>query len=157
MRVYLAAGISSRASTLKKANELRGMGIEVTSRWLNETGSNLIEYADIDTRRMAAHATRDVQDISRADMLVRIASPVGHRCRGCGRHWETGYAYANDKPIMVVGHIENVFDALPSAEEYWAWSGIRVVETWDEAKTILLKLATEQLPAWLVSPVEERA
>ena len=130
MKVYLA----SRFSRLPELNVCRTSlidhGIEVTSRWLLG-GHEWIGQPDdiIPPAINAQFAQEDLEDIDAADVIVCFTEvPGGGSARG-GRHFEAGYAYAHRKPVIVVGHRENVFYCL---------TDVTYCRTWDEALQILL-------------------
>lgn len=116
MKVYLAAAFCRKDEILGIAEELRSLGIEVTSRWL-------VEQKDIPTDRsratfLAGRAQIDLDDIDRADVLVRfsddLSSPTvpSHLATG-SRMGETLWALAHNKTVIVVGGYQCVFDYLP--------------------------------------------
>ena len=55
-------------------------------------------------------AERNLKDIDACDVFIVLTT--GTPARG-GRHFETGYAFALGKPIMVVGPVEHAFQYLP--------------------------------------------
>jgi hypothetical protein len=116
MKVYLAAAFYRRDEILGIAEELRNLGIEVTSRWL-------VEQKDIPTDRsratfLAGRAQIDLDDIDRADVLVRFSDDLStptvpsHLATG-SRMGETLWALAHNKTVIVVGGYQCVFDYLP--------------------------------------------
>lgn len=124
----MAGGISMRSEIRQRSYELEGLGIEVTSRWLYEGTGNLVKVG-AKHERMAAHAVRDIADIEKANVLVYNSHlDPDYRSNGGGAHWETGYAYARDKPIFVVGHPRHVFHFLPFGD-----SGVRRFADWESA------------------------
>lgn len=146
MRVYMSGGISMREEIRRRANELRATGIEVTSRWLDERLPNLI-WGGASDEAMAAHAVRDITDIDRSHYYVYHShDDARYRSRGGGAHFETGYAYARDIPIVVVGQPRNVFHFLPHGE-----SGILRLETWEEAHDFLVDQAMVPVAGYFAS------
>jgi nucleoside 2-deoxyribosyltransferase len=114
MKVYLAARFSRLPELNRYRAELEAAGITVTSRWLLG-GHEWVGTPDeqIPRERLARFAAEDLEDIDAADVLLCFTeSPRSGPARG-GRHVEFGYALAKRKPVIVVGHIENVFYALP--------------------------------------------
>jgi nucleoside 2-deoxyribosyltransferase len=124
VKVYLASRYSRRDEMLAYAADLRAIGHEVTSRWilgLHETPP--AGTAPDSLEHWAWCAQDDLDDIGRADVLVAFTEPEGAvagRARG-GRHVELGYALALGKRVIVVGHVENVFCALPGINFYRTW------------------------------------
>ena len=115
MKIYIAAAWSRRAEMRKVARELRALGIEVNSRWLEE------QDAPVHGREKHKRETAfiDVADVKSCDALVRFSDDLSgvyvpsHLATGA-RMFETGLAFALGKPVYVVGGKQNVFDSLPS-------------------------------------------
>lgn len=118
MKVYLAAPYASRPTVAAYADELRHIGITVTSSWLAETheinaGTEKAATALTD-EQVAEHAATDLREVRESDLLVLFtAASVGVEGGG-GRHVETGAALALGKPVVVVGDPENVFHRIGS-------------------------------------------
>jgi hypothetical protein len=116
MKVYLAAAFCRKEEILEVAHQLEELGITVTSRWLTEQ-----KDVPTDTSKSAFLAERaqiDLDDIDRADVLVRfsddLSSPTvpSHLATG-SRMGETLYARCRHKDIIIVGGHQCVFDYLP--------------------------------------------
>lgn len=119
MKIYTASAWGRRSEIKKIAAELEKLGVTITARWLNEPlqpkGSSVKKW-----RRETAMI--DIDDIKSADMLVRFSDAetmhkhkkVDKALLSAARLFETGYAYALGKPIVVVGGEQNVFDFLPN-------------------------------------------
>lgn len=151
MKIYLASAWSRKEEMQGVANKLEGMGHEVTSRWLfNEKDQSTLaplpkdivaSEFESDAREALhqKHALQDVEDVLRADCIIRfsdadeMAFPLvsSKLCSGA-RHFEMGIAYLWDrlasfyeselpgvpKPmhpmiLFVVGGKQNIFDRLP--------------------------------------------
>jgi nucleoside 2-deoxyribosyltransferase len=133
VRVYLAAPYAARAQVRTYRDELVRVGFSVTSSWLDETheiGSGTVGAAtDLPPDDVAAHASIDLYDIDRSDLLVVLTADqsdmVGGTGTSGGRHVETGYAIGKGLPVLVVGEPENVFHRLGRA--------CTVVPNWHEA------------------------
>lgn len=122
MKIYLAAAFSRRQELAEFAKTLDARGHEITARWLEEDTSGRSGYDRIDW------AVRDVEDIDRAEVLVRFTDPECRINDGLptgtapaylmtgSRMWETGYAYAKGKQIIVVGGKQNIFDNLSAIQ-----------------------------------------
>lgn len=113
--VYLAASWTRRQEIRGYANELLSHGIRVRSRWLEETECH-DELAF--EQFLQQNALIDTEDIRRSDVLVRFtddlsAAFVPSRLATGARMFETGYAYALGKHVVVVGGNQCVFDRLP--------------------------------------------
>lgn len=84
-------------------------GVEVTSGWLD------VDFTLQRTnQQLGEEARKDLNDIEKADVFI-LYNPISHQRKGSGgRHVEMGYAIAINKPIIVVGEVqENVFQYLP--------------------------------------------
>jgi hypothetical protein len=64
-------------------------------------------------------AWRDLADLRRCEIFVRFTDPEYFSPEPCdpklisgARFWETGFAFANGKKIIVIGGKQNVFDRL---------------------------------------------
>lgn len=117
MKLYLAASFSRQQEMLAIAAELTGLGHHVTSRWLFEEQG--MKHGNCRRKYMMRCAFTDLEDVRAADMIVRFSDDLmpisipSHLATGA-RHFETGYAFALGKPIIVVGGHQNVFDFISS-------------------------------------------
>jgi len=132
LSVYLAARFSRLPELVGYAAELAEEQIPVTSRWLLG-GHEWVGAPDdeIPREHLARFATEDIEDIEAATVVVAFTEPSHAGPARGGRHVEAGYAIGRGQTLIVVGHIENVFYALPQ---------VIYVETWEEAKRILLDM-----------------
>lgn len=109
LRVYLASWFDSKDERAKQAQELRSLGIEVTSRWLEERTDIKIDDAFLNDT-----ANVDIEDIEQANVLVIFTPDVALPKPGAavrpgeekdqpltckswargGRNFEQGYFYA---------------------------------------------------------------
>ena len=120
--VYLAARIRRRDELEAYRADLESAGLEVTSTWLTMPPPE--EWSD----EVWAHlAELDRADVLRADCLVLFSEP-GELDGGSGRHVEFGMALALNKPVIVVGRYENLFQRLPE---------VTVVPDWPAALALL--------------------
>lgn len=169
MRVYLASWFNSKDSMSTRATELRAAGIEVTSRWLEETVSSNVQIKDVSEAYLRETAQVDIEDILLANVVVlNIPSaedlkspdmPIASWARG-GRHFEAGFHYATMmfrdylpnkiklrgyRKLVLVGHKENVFHYLDGLNNLYADNvelpEISVFNTWEKAKDHLIKLS----------------
>ena len=128
MKVYLAARYPRIYELNGYADELRGAGHEVTSRWLlgNHQIHRAIDLVEAATVSIPIEgqpfALDDYDDVARADVVVSFTEPprTYGASRG-GRHVEFGLALAWNKRVLVVGPRENVFHTLPQVEHFWEW------------------------------------
>lgn len=124
--LYLSAQFED-APVLRDARaRLAALGYTVTSRWL-DAGTAVPATAQTSDagagERLAAIAVQDLDDIRAADVVV-VYNPAEACAIGRGgRHVETGFALALDKPIVIVGARGNVFHWLPS---------VAIVKDWTE-------------------------
>jgi nucleoside 2-deoxyribosyltransferase len=129
LRVYLAAPYVAKKQIEAEAAELRALGIEVTSSWLEETHSPTTQLHELTHEEHQGFAVRDVQDVRAADVFVFHTDPTKAIIRG-GRHVEFGIAVALHKPILIVGEEqENIFHHLPNLNR---------VATWEQARAWLV-------------------
>lgn len=109
MKVYLAAQYARRDELKQHAVKLQEVGVEVTSRWLEEKAPLNSDMGDHKVDFYQETATIDIEDIDRANAVVFFSEdPLVGIKRG-GRHVEFGYAHAKEMPIYVIGPKENVF------------------------------------------------
>lgn len=134
MKTYLAAPYSTKEYVTKCAQELRDLGIIVTSSWLNEPHVPGMQMSELTPEQHQKYAMRDEIDVREADVFVFFTDPTGIIVRG-GRHVEFGMAVILGKPICVVGNQhENIFHFLPNVFHF---------ESWDTAKTRLVEFAAD--------------
>lgn len=123
-RIYLAARYSRNAEMRGVRDVLQGLGYEVTSRWIDQHGGNVLEsivaeQLNADPEAASHYAQVDVDDLARADTVVSFTSEGGGG-KG-GRHVEFGLALGLCKRIVIVGPREHVFHTLPRVECYPDW------------------------------------
>lgn len=117
-RVYLAARYSRLEEMQAVREQLRELGYEVTSRWVN--GDHQAENDD--PLLMREFAIDDLADLRRADMVISFQeTPRQPSTNRGGRHVEFGYALAMGKVLYAVGPLEHVFTALPEVHHYASW------------------------------------
>jgi nucleoside 2-deoxyribosyltransferase len=128
MRAYLAARYSRREELGGYREQLRAIGIEVTSRWLDGTH----QYGPDSARaqeELGAHedmarrfAMEDVEDLRAADVVISFTEiPRQPSTNRGGRHVELGLALGLGKLIINVGPRENAFHYLADVESYARW------------------------------------
>ena len=117
MRLYLAASYSRKEEIRKIADELIAMGFKVRARWLYEPDAQLSPSTRYEFLRSRAEI--DVEDVMACEVLVRFSDDLSaptvpsHLATG-SRMFEMGLAWANSKPVVVVGGNQCVFDYLNS-------------------------------------------
>lgn len=126
MKFYLAARYSRREELAGYAEQLRALGHEVTSRWLE--GNHQISDAGLESEEAIYIAARrrfareDIDDLLAADVCVSFTeTPRSGHSRG-GRHVEFGVAIADPRlDCVVIGPRENVFHCLDCVRVYASW------------------------------------
>lgn len=125
MKVYLAGPYQNKVAIAEKAAELRAMGIEVTSSWLEEPHAPNTQLHELTAEDHAKYAFRDLVDIDTADVFVLFADTTKSIIRA-GRHVEFGFAIRQAIPILVVGsEFENIFHYLSEVEHFATWEDAR--------------------------------
>lgn len=123
MKIYLAAPYAGRDTLKDHLSFWQDHGHEVTCGWVKGTRpleASSFGVSEVSTDdEVRAHAEMDLADIDDADALVHYTGqyiaaisgldPVAHNLHSGGRHVETGYALAKDKPVVVIGPMENIF------------------------------------------------
>lgn len=162
VRIYLAAPFAFQPRMRLYAQELRSMGMTVTSRWLDETAPLFAEVDTLPDKYCADTAFMDVEDIVSSNVFIlftptedELANPEISKkawARG-GRHYECGLAagirlfqaavnnFAFTFPIIIVcGPRENVFHYQDNIDHY---------DNWDQTVSHILRLAHDysEIPA----------
>jgi predicted metal-dependent HD superfamily phosphohydrolase len=113
MKVYLAARFDRKDEMKALSLLLNELGIECTSRWLDEKtapkGKKNYERFITNTAQI------DADDVYAADTLIRFSddlstTKVPSRWCTSSRFEETGMAYAWGKKIIIVGGHQSLFD-----------------------------------------------
>jgi nucleoside 2-deoxyribosyltransferase len=104
MKIYIAAPFREQATVRRLAEELQLRGHECTSSWRFEEPTGDGSESAHEEKYIEA-AGVDLADIDRTDMLVLL----GGESRTGGKHFETGYAVARGKHVVLIGAPENVF------------------------------------------------
>lgn len=135
MKVYFAATYSMREKLLPYREQLQALGIEVTSRWLDETESPQVQIPDLPEDRHVFYGNRDVEDLIGSNILVTFNDPKDHVRQG--RTAEFGMAVIINRlirnmPIMVVGmKHEHIFHYQENIYHF---------ATWEETRDSLMQL-----------------
>ena len=114
MKVYLAAAWSRRLEIKAIAERLTALGVEITSRWLDEEVGMELKCSE---HFLRDRAYVDLADVDAADAIVRFtdrvtSDTVSKNLISGARMVEFGYAKARGKTLYVVGGKQNVFDNL---------------------------------------------
>jgi hypothetical protein len=122
MKAYLASRYSQREVLKAYREDLRRIGVEVTSRWLDtdwpfERGSSATP-----PEHREKYAVIDMEDIIAADMVISFSA--NGKGRG-GRHVEFGVGLALKKMMILVGDPEHIFHHHPSVVCVRTWEAVR--------------------------------
>lgn len=98
MRVYWAGSYEEQGRIKKIAKQARMSGIESTSRWLWQREHD-VDSPDFDSYGLGL---RDLNDIDRSDALAMVLPLDLSLCQS-GAVFETGYAFAKNMPVIVIG------------------------------------------------------
>jgi hypothetical protein len=154
MKIYLAARYSRNAEMRSIRDQLQDLGHEVTSRWIDQHGGNLLE--SIAAGKLNAnpvecypYAEIDVADLMAADIVISFTSADGGG-KG-GRHVEFGLALGLGKRVVLVGPRENVFHTLPAVEWHEDWASL--LAAWFEP---VVDMGYLSLPAGVQHDIEEQ-
>lgn len=140
MRVYLAAMYSLKDDIRVKAEDLKRLGIEYTSTWLDEPHDPKTGINEVTPEFCCETAHKDLMDILNSDVLVLFTVDGTTPTLRGGRHFEAGFAYGISvaqtikelavpdvicRPlrILTVGPKENIFHHLESIANCATWQG----------------------------------
>lgn len=110
MKIYLADSIKNVENTRKVAEELKKMGHEVTSSWLDQNFEGQTADPTHDLDLCAKYASENLSDIDNAEVLVFFFEEM----KSPGKNVEFGYALGSqlNPLIYVVGEWNSIFHAL---------------------------------------------
>ena len=119
MMIYVAAAYGRQLEMRGVRTQLRALGHQVTSRWLDQE-IEVQSFTAVGQAPAAVQviARRDLNDIERAHAVLSFTD--GGLARGT-RHVEFGYAMALGKRLVVIGPRENVFHCLGRVAWYPDW------------------------------------
>lgn len=120
MKIYLASRYSRFEEMQACRDDLIAAGHTVTARWVE--GEHQAADADLTTALAGKFAHEDCVDLAEADCVINFTEPPRTGPTRGGRHVEFGMALVMGKRVVVVGHRENVFHALPAVEFYPSWA-----------------------------------
>lgn len=103
MKVAIGASWHRKTDMRAVADELRLLGVNVVSRWLEEPDNAPNSGGYIRDRALA-----DLADVRDCDYFVRFVSST----QTGGHLVEMGYALALGKTVIVVGGKQNIYDHL---------------------------------------------
>lgn len=124
MKLYLAAPYAGREILKGELPFWEDLGAEITCGWVKGTrplGASTYGISiDSTDDEVTAHANMDLEDIDKADAVVQYTANYlrgldpslhdqKHNLHSGGRHVEVGYALAREKPVLILGESENIF------------------------------------------------
>lgn len=135
MRIYLAARYSRRLELCGYREQLRTLGHEVQSRWLDgghqisdsgtpigDYGEKIVEEGGANSAALRAKFARDDwEDVTSAEVVISFTEPARSAASRGGRHVEFGIALFSEARCIVVGYRENIFHWLPQVEFFGTW------------------------------------
>ena len=113
-KLYLAASFSRKYEIAANREHFLSYGFEVVSSWLDEDVPATTLAHQVDPKYSEEMAQVDIIEMDLADAMVFYSQGQGSRNVGGGRFFEMGYMYAQDKPIIVVGEREMIFQYIPT-------------------------------------------
>lgn len=124
VKIYLAARYSRHPELRGYAADVRALGHEVTSRWIE--GNHQMDDAGLSTEAARSERERfareDYEDVCAADLLIAFtAAPRTSTGRG-GVMVELGIAIGREMRTWIVGPDENVFCCLPWIARFEDWA-----------------------------------
>jgi nucleoside 2-deoxyribosyltransferase len=108
MNIYIAGKFEDQAHLRVLAEALGMEDFFITSRWLRER-NNATYGVGKPLKRLAS---RDLEDIDAADVLVVFAHAIGKDSGTVGRHVETGYALGKGIPVIYLGLPRHIFTTI---------------------------------------------
>lgn len=121
VKVYLAARFSRKQELAEVADRLRTIDLDNIATWV--TGAH--DYTGvpdehIPVQAQAEFAAEDLAEIHRADMVIVFTDEPGQGGSRGGKHFEAGFALALQKPMVIIGPLENVFFSYLATREHRA-------------------------------------
>ena len=156
VRAYLAAPFAFQPRMRMYAQELRALGMQVTSRWLDEKVSLTTEVTELSEDYCAETAFMDIKDIAESNVFIlftptdeELANPDISKkawARG-GRHFETGLACGMRLVNALLTGMEHTYPVIlvcgPRENIFYAQEHIVRHDNWDQTVSYLLRLAHE--------------
>lgn len=136
---YLASRYGRRLELAEYADQLRSLGHQVTSRWLEgQHQADELEVAAAGEVHQVPEIARrfaeeDIEDVTFADVVVAFSEPPRSSASRGGRHVEFGMALGwvlagyrsldgRARRVIVIGQRENVFHCLREVAVFPDWS-----------------------------------
>jgi hypothetical protein len=116
MKVYLSAQYGRQSEMCHYANDLRAIGWDVVSSWIESEGNGPGD---------SGQARQDQIDMDESDSVIYFSGPpyvgtIGEQLRG-SRHVEFGYCWGKGKGQIVIGEYENLFQRMPHVVRFENW------------------------------------
>lgn len=114
MRVAIGASWSRKEEVKALVAELVAMGVQVACHWCEEP-----IFPHYERKYLVERGLDDLRDIRDCDYFVRLGDDlsgpfISSGLATGGHHFETGFAFALGKVIVVVGGHQNIFDWFPT-------------------------------------------
>lgn len=103
-KIYLASPSIYQSRMRVMRYIITTKGHTVTSRWLNEKELG---------RMTPNYAQMDIEDIDDCDVFMLYPLRRGDTNPTSGHMWEAGYAYSQDKLLLLMGEPTSLFLTLP--------------------------------------------
>lgn len=144
-RLYLAAPYAGRDILKAELPVWAELGAEVTCGWVKGTrplgAATYGISAESTPDEVQAHAVMDLSDIAEADAVIHYTANylqgldasldhVEHQLHSGGRHVETGYAIALNKPVIVLGNYENIFQRGLCRQAFTPTQAMEALRLW---------------------------
>lgn len=107
MTVYVAASWYAREYVRRVTAALRANGIDCTNNWMDREAFTPGEKV--------ACALSDLSEVQAAEAVLLLNE---QESSAGGMHFESGYAFAKGKRLMIVGRGQSVFHFLPGIEAF---------------------------------------
>ena len=120
-KVYVASKYENKALIAEMVRTLEMQGFRVTSTWHKEHWDATVQLHEVSDKELRETAWRDVHEIEQSN-IVLVVTEGCENSRG-GMHFETGYGWAEEKKIVVLGPKIHVFHHL---------TGVAQVDTLEE-------------------------
>ncbi len=130
MRIYICGAYPRRDTFRERASQLRAIGHEITSSWLEETWDPNTPLTALDRAQRTEIAMQDMAEVIESDALLAFTEPADTPYTRGGRHWELGVATCcavhqgwgkdvlNGYRVFIVGPREHIGHDLPLVEHY---------------------------------------
>lgn len=159
IRIYLAAPFAWQPRMRMYAQELRALGMIVTSRWLDETAPLHTEVDSLPPKYCADTAFMDVEDIASSNIFVlftptedELDNPEISKkswARGA-RHYECGLAAGIRLLNAAINNFEFTFPVIivcgPRENVFHYQDNLEHCPNWDSTLSYILRLAHENEP-----------